>query len=104
MEAKKFLLILVFSIVLTLLVWYQVGTDGINTEEYCNDMSLSEAKEIAIASECGDKLKENHFCNEYTNTWWIDLDLEKEGCAPACVINIETKQAEINWRCTGLVV
>lgn len=72
-------------------------------EEMCNGMSLTEAKEIAINSECGDRLKENYMCNEYTGTWWIDLDIEKEGCNPACVVNVETGTAEINWRCTGLI-
>lgn len=43
-------------------------------------------------------------CNEITGTWWIDLDVEDaEGCNPACVINVVTNQAEINWRCTGLL-
>ena len=78
-------------------------------EEYCakedflHIMTLEKAKEIAINSECGDRLKENHMCNEITGTYWIDLDIIKEGCNPACVINIETEEAEINWRCTGLI-
>ncbi len=68
-------------------------------------LSLSEAREIAINSKCVEdgSLTDKSFCNEDTGTWWIDLDLKKEGCAPACVINIETKTAEINWRCTGLL-
>lgn len=78
-------------------------------EEYCikaetgEKMGLSEAKEIALSSECVKEgsLKEEHFCNESTGTWWIDLDIQKQGCAPACVINVSTKKAEINWRCTG---
>lgn len=74
-------------------------------EKYCKNLSLSEAKQIASASECAKegKLKETYVCNEITGTWWIDLNIKKEGCSPACVINVETKQAEINWRCTGLV-
>ena len=68
-------------------------------------MSLSEAREIALQSECVDEesLKDDSFCNESTGTWWLDLDIQKEGCAPACVINVSTKKAEINWRCTGVV-
>ena len=31
------------------------------------------------------------------------IKLEKQGCAPACVVNVVTKKAEINWRCTGLL-
>jgi hypothetical protein len=78
-------------------------------EEFCQKkgtdfkLSLSEAKEIAILGECGDKLKDTYICNEITGTWWINLDIEKEGCSPACVIDVETKIAEINWRCTGLL-
>lgn len=87
------------------------SNEASETEEYCvkketgEKMSLFEAREIAQNSECtkeGD-FKETHFCNEDTGTWWIDLDIEKEGCNPACVINVATKKAEINWRCTGLI-
>jgi hypothetical protein len=79
------------------------------TEEYCTKqnttftLTLANAKEIAIDSECGDRLKETYICNEFTGTYWIDLDIEKEGCNPACVIDLETREAEINWRCTGLL-
>jgi len=73
-------------------------------------LGLSEANEIAINSECVDEnaLTDKAFCNQDTGTWWIDLEMEepedKPFCNPACVINVETKQAEINWRCTGLIV
>lgn len=42
--------------------------------------------------------------NEITKTWWFDANLNatQPGCNPACVVNEETKTAEINWRCTGL--
>lgn len=68
-------------------------------------LSLAEAKEIALSSECTieGNIMEEAFCNENTGTWWIELDLEREGCNPACVVNVETKEAEINWRCTGLI-
>lgn len=66
-------------------------------------MSFIKAKEIAFKSECAKEgtLKESHFCNDSSGTWWIDLDIQKEGCAPACVVDITSQQAEINWRCTG---
>ena len=85
-------------------------TTTISPEEFCQKkgtdkkLSLSEAKDIAFQGECGDRLKETYICNEITGTWWINLDIEKEGCNPACVINVETKTAEINWRCTGLIL
>lgn len=69
------------------------------------EMSLEEAIAIASESDCVAEgaLTDTTMYNEITKTWWIDLDLEKEGCAPACVVNVETKTAEINWRCTGLI-
>lgn len=68
-------------------------------------MSLDEAKKIASESECLQEgsLKETFFCNENTGTWWLDLKIDKPGCAPACVVDISTGKAEINWRCTGLI-
>jgi len=79
--------------------------------EYCikngtdEKLSLAEAISIAMNSDCvkQGRLKEKYFCNEITGTWWIDLNLKKKGCNPACVVDIVIKQAEINWRCTGLI-
>jgi len=79
------------------------------TEENCVDqetkniLTLADAKQIAIESECGDTLKDTYVCNENTGTYWIDLDIEKQGCSPACVVDIVTREAVINWRCTGLI-
>jgi hypothetical protein len=67
------------------------------------EMTLEEAIIVAKNSECGDRLKNNSFYNENSQTWWIDLDISKEGCNPACVVNVNTGLAEINWRCTGLM-
>ncbi len=68
-------------------------------------MNLGEARQIALASECAEEanLTDRYLCNSYTGTWWIDLEIKKEGCSPACVINVATKTAEINWRCTGVL-
>lgn len=68
-------------------------------------MSLEDAKNIAMNSECVKEgsLTDDIMCNDNTGTWWINLDIEKPGCLPACVINVETKETEINWRCTGLI-
>jgi hypothetical protein len=68
-------------------------------------MSETEAREIAETSECGEAgdLKQSAFYNDWTATWWIDLDAEKEGCNPACVVDVRTGKAEINWRCTGVL-
>jgi hypothetical protein len=67
-------------------------------------MNINEAMIIAAQSTCGMKLKSTHFCNENSGTWWIDLDVTQKGCSPACVVDVEKKTAEINWRCTGLIV
>ena len=66
-------------------------------------MRWREAKQFAeAASECAN-LTQTRTCNAETGTWWIDLDIEMEGCAPACVINVVNGSAEVNWRCTGLI-
>lgn len=70
-------------------------------------MTLDEATAIAENSECVEQgaLAGNEAYNEYTDTWWIDLEMKpefaKDYCNPACVISEYTKTAEINWRCTG---
>lgn len=66
-------------------------------------MTIDEAREIAQNSECTEKgnLTSEYMFNADTKTYWINLDIEKPGCSPACVVDIETKQAEINWRCMG---
>ena len=67
------------------------------------DMSLEQAQEIAEQSSCADvgALTGDAFYNADTGTWWLDLNAEKEGCSPACVVHISDKTAEVNWRCTG---
>lgn len=70
------------------------------------NMSRAEALAIAIQSECMNEgtLAGNYYCNPVTGTWWVDLDVPDPGsCNPACVINISSGSAEINWRCTGLI-
>ncbi|MFC1682085.1 hypothetical protein ACFL0X_00535 [Nanoarchaeota archaeon] len=63
--------------------------------------------QIAQNSECTEQgeLTENYSYNENSKTWWIDLIPfeENPNCNPACVINTETLETEINWRCTGLI-
>ncbi|MBN2112302.1 hypothetical protein JW707_04350 [Candidatus Woesearchaeota archaeon] len=68
-------------------------------------ISLNDAIMIAMDSECTEEgiLGADASYNSYTDTWWIDLELEKEGCNPACVVDANTEEAEINWRCTGLI-
>ena len=69
-------------------------------------MTEDEARMIAQTA-C---IKENEtlgqgMYNEHTRTWWFDAMLTdtKSGCNPACVVSEDSKTAEINWRCTGLL-
>jgi|GEM_PF-1686947 len=82
-----------------------------SADEFCAkngtalNMSYTQARQIASSSECtqnGSALGTEHWCNDYTGTWWIKTTLSKPGCNPTCVIILETQQAEINWMCTGL--
>ncbi|NOZ81145.1 MAG: hypothetical protein GXP63_05730 [DPANN group archaeon] len=72
-------------------------------ENACMGLTDSDAYDIARERCDGNPIEGRIVCNENTRTIWIDLDLQKEGCSPACVINADNKSAEINWRCTGLV-
>lgn len=75
--------------------------------EMCLTMSIEQAIITAQASDCATQgtLTENYVCNENTETLWIDLTVEdKEGCNPACVVNVNTGEVETNWRCTGLIL
>lgn len=42
-----------------------------------------------------------YLCNNATGTYWINMNVTKQGCSPACVITIANYSVEINWRCTG---
>jgi hypothetical protein len=70
-------------------------------------MTFGEAVRIASTGECAliGGLTDRHVCNENSGTWWIDLDpfMPKQGCNPACVVNVSTGESEVNWRCTGLL-
>ncbi|MFC1789959.1 hypothetical protein ACFLZP_00575 [Patescibacteria group bacterium] len=67
-------------------------------------MSEKKARSIAETSDCVQDgvLKGSAFYNENSKTWWFDLDINKPGCNPACVV-YEDETVEINWRCTGLI-
>lgn len=68
------------------------------------EISESEAIQKAQKSICVEAgtLTNNAYYNPNSQTWWIDLNLDKPGCSPACVITA-SGSAEINWRCTGLI-
>lgn len=70
-------------------------------------MTEQEAKIVAEQTciKGGESLTAGYY-NENSKTWWFDANLnsKKDGCNPACVVSEETKNAEINWRCTGLIL
>ncbi|MFZ2190343.1 MAG: hypothetical protein WA057_02590 [Candidatus Magasanikiibacteriota bacterium] len=89
-----------------------VGRTGPNCEfQACpvlnSLMTEAEARVIAKKS-CvkGGEVLGSGIYNENSKTWWYDANLNavKEGCNPACVVSEDTKTAEINWRCTGLIL
>ena len=69
-------------------------------------MKRSEAFKIARQSECSKKgwiIPLVGSCNENSGTWWLNMITKgHDGCSPACVVDITTQKAEINWGCTGL--
>jgi hypothetical protein len=67
-------------------------------------MTFTEAREIAVASECGENLMADRGCNEGTKTFWIKMTTKKPGCNPTCVVDAESRRAGINWMCTGLIL
>jgi len=70
-------------------------------------MTEADAKAIADSSPCSDEgtVLDNAEYNPNSKTYWFDFEPfeEKAGCNPACVVSEETGDAEINWRCTGLI-
>ena len=66
-------------------------------------MTLEQAYAIAEQSSCMDvgDLTGEAFYNDSTGTWWFDLDAEREGCNPACIVTASDQTTEVNWRCTG---
>jgi hypothetical protein len=66
-------------------------------------MPEAEARQIASQGDCAKTgpLGTTAVFNDNTGTWWIDLNVQKAGCAPACVVRVSDKSSEVNWRCTG---
>ena len=88
-----------------------VGRTGSNCEftpcpKALSIITQAEARSIAEKA-CikGGEALDDGIYNENTKTWWFDANLNstREGCNPACVVSEETKQVEINWRCTGVL-
>ena len=72
-------------------------------------LTKAQATQIAgAASACTQvgPLSNNYLCNSGTGTYWIDIDetTPTQGCSPACVVDVQTHVAELNSRCTGLLL
>jgi hypothetical protein len=94
-------------------IWLKLDPAAMQFGEVIQDFEgesahrLSEAEARAIAERScikgGEALAAGTH-NRATQTWWFDANVnaEKPGCTPACVVSEVSKTAEINWRCTGL--
>lgn len=63
---------------------------------------IASEAEICKGEEKANQVFEKGYYNPNSKTWWLETDLAKEGCNPMCVVHEVTKEAEINWMCTGL--
>ncbi len=99
---KKTISLLALTAVITLAGCSSIEQPDTIEEGADNTLAIYE---IANTSKCTEEgeLTGDFFYNETTKTWWFDLDIDKPGCSPACVVSEENWVPEINWRCTGLV-
>ena len=102
--------ILIISLALLALVLAACGTlqsapAAPTVTPYEPAINLAEAQQIARQSACAQSgtLKDTGVYNPNSNTWWIDMAADKPDCNPACVVDVKTKTAEVNWRCTGAI-
>lgn len=114
---KKIILILIIVVAIIGGVWYwdyqqrQTLNDaakalGWTLTEMPGRMTKVEAKAIAEKSciKGGESLGRAYY-DPNSRTWWFDANLNSATklCRPACVVSEETKKAEINGRCMGLI-
>lgn len=68
-------------------------------------ITLDEAVDIAENSNCAQEgeIRRECNCNEHNGSCWMDIEAKKPGCSPSCVVDLETKEAQVNWGCTGLI-
>jgi len=112
MKQPKFILIIFLILALSIAAFLFYKESPINEEPLLADTTtdlFTEAMARVIAeSTCvqdGETLSSGYY-NENSKTWWFDATLSEtpSGCNPACVVSEETRTAEINWRCTGLIL
>jgi len=84
----------------------EAADDPVEPENRSNaTLTQDEAYEVALASPCTEEgsVFNDAYYNDFTKTWWFKTDIAKPGCNPECMVSEETKTAEINWMCTGLL-
>ncbi len=94
------------SAILLIALVFMTGCSQVCTKKDTKlNMGLSDALKLADTCRADGTVLETGTCNEFTGTWWIDFtpSAPKDGCNPACVVNIENWKSEVNWRCTGLL-
>jgi len=64
-------------------------------------MNIFEARQIFERGKCSweGSEKENHLCNQETGAWEIGIIAYRKNCEAFCIINVATKEAEVEWRC-----
>jgi hypothetical protein len=80
------------------LAYIEIETCKATTGE---SMNIFEAQRIFDASACSREgsAKEIHVCDEANGTWAIGILTYAKDCDPACIIDVKTKTAKIDWRC-----
>ena len=58
--------------------------------------------EAGLCQDAGKINRANAAYNDNSLTWWFDIQSNRTGCSPACVV-YNNRTSEINWRCTGLI-
>lgn len=66
-------------------------------------MNIFDAQRVFDMSQCSREgsAKDTHYCDAKAGAWVIDIQTYRKGCNPACVIDVKTKTAKVDWRCTG---
>lgn len=92
-------------------VWIKHGnpSTSIPLEKSCGGYDIKKIRDSAKleADKLNASLSGVYEYNENSKTLWFEIQGAskiKPGCNPAIVFELVTKEQEINWRCTGLLV
>lgn len=114
MLISRFLLLLLAPLTLTGCLnqpasWSLGQSDGkliIAEEKFClaptsENISSAEAYQVAQASICAQigTIKEDCDCDNITHICSFAIEADKPSCQPVCLVNLQTKQAQLDLRC-----